>query len=64
LSFTVLTSDHHVFPIWYVEYLSSLWMFFKGHSIMASRGAACLLLESICSRDYGIRKFFVLLVVV
>jgi hypothetical protein len=39
-------------------------MSFKEHRIMASRGAACLLLESICSSDYGIRKFFVLLVVV
>jgi hypothetical protein len=29
LSFTMLTNHDHVFPIWYVEYLSSLWMSFK-----------------------------------
>jgi hypothetical protein len=32
LSFTMLTNHDNVFPIWYVEYLSSLWMSFKGQS--------------------------------
>jgi hypothetical protein len=29
LSYTMLINDDHVFPFWYVEYLSSLWMSFK-----------------------------------